>query len=230
MLELYGAHAPRPSLRNPPARIGILDQIGRETRGLVAESKALDFIGDVIVAGAQALRRPGSVNWADVPKLMERAEADGLPIVLMINFLVGLVTGFQAALQLKQVGANIFVADLEGGPFLRERIVWRTSSVEYGLYEQRRWRELPATYVERALTTAFEDAPGVRLSDDSLAPALRVAVVSFDGVRLLDQTFTAERPIEDADPAAMARAMGRALDEVARQVSAAVGSFAKARK
>lgn len=120
MIELYGAHPKRPSLQAPPARIGILDQIGRETLTLVNESNALDFFGDSIVAGAQAVRSPGRVNWADVPRLMERAGADGIPIVLMINFLVGLVTGFQAALQLKQFGANIFIADLVGLSVTRE--------------------------------------------------------------------------------------------------------------
>jgi len=35
MLDLYGAHAPRPSLHGPPAHIGILDQIGRETRTMI---------------------------------------------------------------------------------------------------------------------------------------------------------------------------------------------------
>ena len=30
MLELYGHHPPRPCLQDPPKRIGILDQIGRE--------------------------------------------------------------------------------------------------------------------------------------------------------------------------------------------------------
>lgn len=120
MIELYGAHPKRPSLQAPPARIGILDQIGRETLTLVNESNALDFFGDSVVAGAQALRAPRRVNWADVPRLMERAGADGIPIVLMINFLVGLVTGFQAALQLKQFGANIFVADLVGLSVTRE--------------------------------------------------------------------------------------------------------------
>ncbi len=120
MIELYGAHPKRPSLQAPPARIGILDQIGRETLTLVNESNALDFFGDSVVAGAQAVRAPGRVNWADVPRLMERAGADGIPIVLMINFLVGLVTGFQAAIQLKQFGANIFVADLVGLSVTRE--------------------------------------------------------------------------------------------------------------
>jgi phospholipid/cholesterol/gamma-HCH transport system permease protein len=120
MLELYGAHPKRPSIQAPPAKIGILDQIGRETHSLVNESNALDFVGDVILAGTQAIRAPRRVNWGDVPRLMERAGADGIPIVLMINFLVGLVTAFQAALQLKQFGANIFVADLVGLSVTRE--------------------------------------------------------------------------------------------------------------
>jgi phospholipid/cholesterol/gamma-HCH transport system permease protein len=120
MLELYGAHPKRPSLQAPPAKVGILEQIGRETRGLVNESNVLDFIGDSFVAGAQVARTPARINWADVPRLMERAGADGIPIVLMINFLVGLVTAFQAAIQLQQFGANIFVADLVGLSVTRE--------------------------------------------------------------------------------------------------------------
>jgi phospholipid/cholesterol/gamma-HCH transport system permease protein len=99
---------------------------------MVAESHGLDFVGDVVLAGAQALRRPAAVNWADVPRLMERAGADGLPIVLMINFLVGLVTAFQAAIQLKQFGANIFVADLVGLSVTRELAPLMTAIIVAG--------------------------------------------------------------------------------------------------
>ena len=55
-------------------------------------------------------------------------------------------------------------------PFLRERIVWRVSEVEYGLYEQRRWIDLPAHYVERALRTRLRETPGLRLTDDRGRP------------------------------------------------------------
>jgi phospholipid/cholesterol/gamma-HCH transport system permease protein len=120
MLDLYGSHPPRPSLHPPQVRIGVLDQIGRETLSMLKESQTLDFMGDVAVAGAKAVRAPSSVNWSEVPRLMERAGADSLPIVLVINFLVGLVTAFQAAVQLKQFGANIFVADLVGLSITRE--------------------------------------------------------------------------------------------------------------
>jgi len=132
MLQLYGAHPPRPSAKDPPARIGILDQIGHEVLTTVAETRLLDFIGDVSIAGAQALRRPSTINWADVPHLMERAGADGLPIVAMINFLVGMVTAFQAAIQLKQVGANIFVADLVGLSMTRELAPLMTAIIVAG--------------------------------------------------------------------------------------------------
>src|SRR5207249_2089432 len=132
MLELYGLPPPRPSLQAPAARIGILDQIGRETLGMLSENHGLDFIGDVAVAGAKAARAPGSVNWGDVPRLMERAGADGLPIVLVINFLVGLVTAFQAAVQVKQFGANIFVADLVGLSVTRELAPLMTAIIVAG--------------------------------------------------------------------------------------------------
>jgi phospholipid/cholesterol/gamma-HCH transport system permease protein len=120
MLDLYGHHPPRPYLQGPPQRIGILDEIGRETLTLVAESNALDYIGDVVVASATAVRAPRAINWRDVARLMERAGADGVPIVLLISFLVGLVTAFQAAVQLRQFGANIFVADLVALSITRE--------------------------------------------------------------------------------------------------------------
>ena len=132
LLELYGAHRRQPSQKLPPTRIGVLDQIGRETLAIFGESRALDFVGDMALAGAQAVRRPRTVNWADVPRLIERAGADGLPIVLILNFLVGLVTGFQAAVQLTQFGANIFVADLVGLSVTRELAPLMTAIIVAG--------------------------------------------------------------------------------------------------
>ena len=132
LLDLYGAHARRPSRKPPPAGIGILDQIGRETQAILGEGRALDFVGDLTLAGAQAARRPHAVNWADLPRLMESAGADGVPIVLMLNFLVGLVTAFQAAVQLEQFGANIYVADLVGLSVTRELAPLMTAIIVAG--------------------------------------------------------------------------------------------------
>lgn len=49
-----------------------------------------------------------------------RIGADALPIVGLISFLLGLIMAFQAAYQLRQFGANIFVANLVGVSMVRE--------------------------------------------------------------------------------------------------------------
>ncbi len=36
-------------------------------------------------------------------------------------------------------GTPLRLGAVRSAPFLRERIVWRVSPVEYGLYDQRRW-------------------------------------------------------------------------------------------
>ncbi len=120
MIELYDRFAgQRQAIR--VVHIGILDQIGRFATAFVFEFRdAFAYIGNMIWAVGAAVRSPSTVQWRDVAYLMERAGADGLPIVLLINFLVGLVMGFQAAVQLKQVGANIFVADLVALSVTRE--------------------------------------------------------------------------------------------------------------
>lgn len=140
-------------------------------------------------------------------------------------------------------GVLLRLRRVQGTPLLRERIVWRASSVEYGLYDQRRWSELPARYVERALEGALRATPGIRLTGEPSAAVLRVEVVAFDEVlaparlatvslaiklvdteqlRLIDRTFTAEAPIANETPAATAAAMGKALDEAVAAVAGAV--------
>ncbi|HYV67372.1 MAG TPA: hypothetical protein VE964_14105, partial [Myxococcales bacterium] len=64
--------------------------------------------------------------------------------------------------------------------------------------------------------------------DDLLAPtheanvALAVALEDPVRGRLLERTFSAQAGIGGDDPAAMARAMGQALDDVVAQVADAV--------
>lgn len=140
-------------------------------------------------------------------------------------------------------GRTVRLRSVTGAPFLRERIVWRSSPVEYHFYEQRRWLELPATYVERALLAELRSSPGLKLSDDSGVPVLSATVVAFDeikapahvakvGVKVavkdadrrtrLDREFTAEEPIPDEDPLTLAATMSRALAQVAAQIGSAV--------
>jgi phospholipid/cholesterol/gamma-HCH transport system permease protein len=100
---------------------GTLAQIGRATLDLVLEIKlVLGFFGDTMLATVGLLKEPKTGNWKELLPTMERSGADAVPIVVLINFLVGFVMAFQGANQLKQFGANIFVADLVGLSVTRE--------------------------------------------------------------------------------------------------------------
>src|SRR5207244_4598593 len=79
-------------------------------------------------------------------------------------------------------GIPIRLRGVRSEPFLREGIVWRVSDVEYGLYEQRRWIDLPAHYVEDALRARILETPGLQLTNDLRAVVLHVDRLPFDDV------------------------------------------------
>ena len=120
IIHLYGGdHAVARLKRRRP--LGTLDQLGRATVAILLEVRlVLAFLGQMVVAGARVLRSPHSANWRELPATMERSGADAVPVIILINFLVGVAMAFQAAAQLKQFGANILVADLIGISICRE--------------------------------------------------------------------------------------------------------------
>jgi len=113
VVELHRARAAAcPSLRPPPDAESVVEQVGRATLFVVAELKEiLGFLGAVVNSVLAALRRPASVPWNDLWRVVERTGADGVPIVALLMFLVGLILGFQSAVQLSRFGADIYVAD-----------------------------------------------------------------------------------------------------------------------
>jgi phospholipid/cholesterol/gamma-HCH transport system permease protein len=120
LVHLYrGDVDPTPRRKRRPQ--SAIEQIGRATVSLLREAQlGFDFLGTSVLAAAGLLREPRTANWKAVLPIMERAGVDAVPIVLLINFLVGFVMAFQGAVQLKQFGANIYVADLVGLSVVRE--------------------------------------------------------------------------------------------------------------
>jgi len=100
---------------------GSLDQIGQATLAIVAELQlVLAFLGYLVIESWRVLRAPSTGNWRDLSPMLERTGADAVPIVTLINFLVGMVMAFQSSVLLKEYGANIFLADLIGISMTRE--------------------------------------------------------------------------------------------------------------
>ncbi len=90
-----------------------LERLGESTLKVLNDYKRmLTFLGELLGALTHALLHPRAVRWDDVAFYMKRAGVDGLPIVGLIAILLGLILAFMSSLQLKQFGANIYVASL----------------------------------------------------------------------------------------------------------------------
>jgi phospholipid/cholesterol/gamma-HCH transport system permease protein len=80
----------------------------------------LAFIGEAAASFARAVARPSRLRWRPLLFNIRSAGFDALPIVGLLSFLLGVVVAYQGAEQLRNYGANIFVADLVGLSMLRE--------------------------------------------------------------------------------------------------------------
>ena len=117
-----------PHLGPPPAAVtGVPQQdsalagIGRSAVGAASEALALlSFVGECAMALAGWLAHPGRTRWRPVLFNIRSAGVDALPIVGLLAFLLGVVVAYQSADQLRQYGANVFIADIVGISMLRE--------------------------------------------------------------------------------------------------------------
>ncbi len=109
------AEQPRVSLSEIVAVLG---------RGWLRGSKEwrelVQFIGSFLLSTVWAMTHFRRARWRETFYYMQLAGAEAMPIVFLLSFLLGLVMAFQAAVQLRQFGANIFVADLLSLALTRE--------------------------------------------------------------------------------------------------------------
>jgi len=100
---------------------GPVERLGQATEHLGAYARTMiGFFGEVAGAARRALRKPSIVDWRSLPSLITRAGTDGVPIMMVLNFLVGFVLAYQSSALLETYGANIFVADIVGISITRE--------------------------------------------------------------------------------------------------------------
>lgn len=109
----------------PPPAAGtsasMLGSVGWRAAAAFEQAVALlGFVGETAVALAGCLAHPARFRWRPILYNLRSAGFDALPIVGLLSFLLGVVVAYQGADQLRQYGANIFVADLVGLSMLRE--------------------------------------------------------------------------------------------------------------
>ncbi|MBN8727293.1 MAG: ABC transporter permease [Xanthomonadales bacterium] len=97
------------------ARTGnAVEQIGNDAW------KLLGFIGLVLATLARSLPDPRRWRFTSLVFHIEQTGLDAVPIVVLLNFLVGAVVAFLGATVLKDFGASIYTIELIGYSFLRE--------------------------------------------------------------------------------------------------------------
>lgn len=80
----------------------------------------LAFVGELALTAVTVLARPARLRWRPMLGVFETAGWGALPILGLLSFLIGVVVAYQAGVQLRDFGANIFIADLIGIAVLRE--------------------------------------------------------------------------------------------------------------
>lgn len=132
VVHLYGGD------RSPPIRAQLLRRGWRaRTEDAIAGGELrlrnlIGFCGDLSRALVRALRRPSTANLGSLPALITRAGTDGIPIVLVLNFLAGFVMAYQSTRPLELYGANLYVADIVGISITRELAPLMTAIIVAG--------------------------------------------------------------------------------------------------
>jgi phospholipid/cholesterol/gamma-HCH transport system permease protein len=80
----------------------------------------MTFLGELLTAVVYSFAHPRSLRWEDVLFYMKRAGVDGLPIVGLINLLLGFVIAIMASEQLRQYEFNVFLGSLVAIAMVKE--------------------------------------------------------------------------------------------------------------
>ncbi len=93
---------------------------------------AIEFFGEVLLGSLVGLRGGLKMRAVDLRDCILNAGSMALPIVTIVNFLVGGILAFAGAVQLSRFGAEIFVANLVGIAVVREMAAVMTGIVMAG--------------------------------------------------------------------------------------------------
>jgi phospholipid/cholesterol/gamma-HCH transport system permease protein len=98
-----------------------LANLGRSThQGWQQILQFLDFLGLTLVTLVTLLPRPQRWRFTALIAQMHQTGLNAVPIVVLLNFLVGAVVAFLGATVLSDFGAAIYTVDLVGYAFMRE--------------------------------------------------------------------------------------------------------------
>jgi phospholipid/cholesterol/gamma-HCH transport system permease protein len=133
LLQLAEAVPEKKGARQEAVERPLLERVGNTAIGAgVSLGEMLQFLGEMTLTLIRLFRMKARFRAADLFLLIQQCGAQALPIVTLISFLVGLILAFVGAVQLKQFGAQIYVADLVGIAMVREMGAMMTGIIMAG--------------------------------------------------------------------------------------------------
>jgi phospholipid/cholesterol/gamma-HCH transport system permease protein len=133
LLDLAEAVPEKKGARKETAETPFLERLGNTAIGYgTSLGEMLRFLGEMTLTFGRLFRMKARFRAIDLFLLIQQCGAQALPIVTLISFLVGVILAFVGAIQLKQFGAQIYVADLVGIAMIREMGAMMTGIIMAG--------------------------------------------------------------------------------------------------
>lgn len=109
------------------------ENVGVHVIGIWAEIVAVTtLVGETILVAGSALRGHTRMRSIDVLTCVQEAGLEALPIVTIVNVLVGAILAFVGAIELRRFGADVYIANLVAVAVLREMAALMTAIVMSG--------------------------------------------------------------------------------------------------
>jgi phospholipid/cholesterol/gamma-HCH transport system permease protein len=101
-----------PASAAPLRPVPVLRRIGERTIGYAGKGReSIGLFGEVLIAATALLRGKAVYYKADAWAVLQACGAEALPIVGLVNLLVGAIIAFVGSVQLQQFGAGELLAD-----------------------------------------------------------------------------------------------------------------------
>lgn len=110
-----------------------LTRLGARGRGRIDSiGDTAQLIGNAFASTPRLATGKAQARWVDFMALIRETGAASLPVVTVVNLLIGAVLGFVGAVQLSAFGAGLYLADLVGIAVAREMAAIMTAFIMAG--------------------------------------------------------------------------------------------------
>jgi phospholipid/cholesterol/gamma-HCH transport system permease protein len=117
----------------PVRNVGTAERVGIRAIGIWSDLIGIaTLIGETILRTGAAVRGQARTRIVDLLTCIQDAGIAALPMVALVNILVGGIVAFVGGIQLRRLGAEIYVADLIGVTEVREMAPLMTAIVMSG--------------------------------------------------------------------------------------------------